>query len=334
MTPSRLTPLLFAAALASFTVVLPARSALLYDLTPLDPPPGYTDFTPNAINTPGQVVGTAMDADTSTAMAVVWRQGSPTALGTLGGWRSNGTAVNDAGLVVGESSTALGENEVHAFVWDGNTMQDLGVDGRDSGATGINSAATIVGYERDRLGNAHAMLWEQGVGHRLDRFDLGFSSAVAVNNSGQVVVVAYASGAGGSPDSYISDGGALTWLGVFQGTALNASANVIGYRSTPLPEVEAILWQEGQARTLADSQHWLLPVGINARGQVVGSTLTPSGAEHAALWEDGLETDLNDAVTPGSGWELWRASAINDAGQIVGFGTLNGTQQAFMLTPD
>jgi probable HAF family extracellular repeat protein len=333
MTAFRVAPLLLAAALASFTAVMPARSAQMYELTPLDPPPGYTDFYPNAINTAGQVVGTAIDPDTFAGVAVVWRHENAAALGTLGGWRSTGTAVNDAGLVVGESSTAA-EQEVHAFVWDGDSMQDLGLDGRDSGATGINSAGTIVGYERDRLGNAHAMLWEHGVGHRLDRFDVGFSSAVGVNDLGQVVVVAYASGTGGSPASYLSEGGALTWLGAFQGTALNASASVIGYRSTPLPDIEAIIWDAGQTRPLADPQHPLLPLGVNAKRQVVGSTLTSTGTEHAIVLEDGIELDLNDAVTPGSGWELWRATAINDSGQIVGFGSLNGEQQAFMLTPE
>jgi hypothetical protein len=45
--------------------------------------------------------------------------------------------------------------------------------------------------------------------------------------------------------------------------------------------------------------------------------------------------DLNDLVPPDSGWELWGAIAINDAGQIVGSGMRNGVehQRAFLLTP-
>jgi hypothetical protein len=35
----------------------------------------------------------------------------------------------------------------------------------------------------------------------------------------------------------------------------------------------------------------------------------------------------------GSGWVLYEAHAINDAGEIVGSGTINGQEHAFLLTP-
>jgi probable HAF family extracellular repeat protein len=68
---------------------------------------------------------------------------------------------------------------------------------------------------------------------------------------------------------------------------------------------------------------------INNAGQVVGRYATPSGAVHAALWQNGVMTDLNDLLPPGSGWTLTEATAINDQGQIVGYGS-HGT---FLLTP-
>jgi hypothetical protein len=36
-------------------------------------------------------------------------------------------------------------------------------------------------------------------------------------------------------------------------------------------------------------------------------------------------------IPAGSGWILVRATDINDAGQITGFGFLNGNRRAFML---
>jgi probable HAF family extracellular repeat protein len=43
--------------------------------------------------------------------------------------------------------------------------------------------------------------------------------------------------------------------------------------------------------------------------------------------------DLNNLIASGSGWVLTSAEAINDKGQIVGWGTLNGTSRAFLLDP-
>jgi probable HAF family extracellular repeat protein len=46
-------------------------------------------------------------------------------------------------------------------------------------------------------------------------------------------------------------------------------------------------------------------------------------------------TDLNDFLPPNSGWTLYEATAINDAGQLVGYGTVNGRGfRAFLLTLD
>ena len=44
-------------------------------------------------------------------------------------------------------------------------------------------------------------------------------------------------------------------------------------------------------------------------------------------------SDLNDLLAFGSGWELEAARAINEPGQIVGLGTINGETHAFILTP-
>jgi probable HAF family extracellular repeat protein len=44
-------------------------------------------------------------------------------------------------------------------------------------------------------------------------------------------------------------------------------------------------------------------------------------------------TDLNSLIPAGSGWVLDGATAVNDAGQIAGYGTINGAAHAFLLTP-
>jgi len=67
---------------------------------------------------------------------------------------------------------------------------------------------------------------------------------------------------------------------------------------------------------------------------VVGNgNCTGSGA-HAFVWNarSGMR-DLNALIPAHSGWVLQGAVAINVFGQIVGVGTVNGKQHAFLLTP-
>src|SRR5262249_5026952 len=57
---------------------------------------------------------------------------------------------------------------------------------------------------------------------------------------------------------------------------------------------------------------------------------------HAFLYADGVLTDLNSVIPPGSGLTLFSASAINNAGQIVGlaYGAGGGIiPPALLLTP-
>jgi hypothetical protein len=52
------------------------------------------------------------------------------------------------------------------------------------------------------------------------------------------------------------------------------------------------------------------------------------------VWDNGELVDLNERIAPDSGWQLSRATAINDRGQIVGCGVFQGQQAGFVLTPD
>ena len=55
---------------------------------------------------------------------------------------------------------------------------------------------------------------------------------------------------------------------------------------------------------------------------------------HAFLYSNGTMTDLNNLISPSFGWTLESATAINDNGQIVGYGLgPSGQTDAFLLTP-
>jgi probable HAF family extracellular repeat protein len=86
-------------------------------------------------------------------------------------------------------------------------------------------------------------------------------------------------------------------------------------------------------------------LGVNNHDQVVGRAAldgrkeTGDGTSHAtdhAFFYDpnlGVMLDLNTLIPPDSGWLLNEAININDAGQIIGFGTYNGERHGFFLEP-
>jgi probable HAF family extracellular repeat protein len=82
--------------------------------------------------------------------------------------------------------------------------------------------------------------------------------------------------------------------------------------------------------TLGGNSSWVR--GINNRQQVVGFSDTVDSS-HAFLYADGRMFDLNSLLPANSGWSLVSAQAINDIGQIVGYGNVNGKTRAFLMSP-
>ena len=74
---------------------------------------------------------------------------------------------------------------------------------------------------------------------------------------------------------------------------------------------------------------------INNNGQVVGfaTTATGSADRRAFLYSGGNLLDLNNLLPSGSSWNLTDARDINDLGQIVGMGKINGQVHAYLMTP-
>jgi probable HAF family extracellular repeat protein len=140
----------------------------------LPPLPGDTVSAATALNDRGQVVGISGICDRavgrfSAIHDVLWQNGQPTDLGSLGGvaWNTP-MAIDERGEVVGfanSSAAAGGHFAVHAFLWtrkDG--IQDLGTLPGDatSQALGINDRGEIVGTSCDADFNCRAVIWRDG----------------------------------------------------------------------------------------------------------------------------------------------------------------------------
>ncbi len=171
----------------------------------LPPLPGDTVGFALGINDKGQDVGSSGScADTPLVPqpigphAVLWDNGSPINLGSLGGQLiSTGAAVNNRGEVVGASDLP-GDRALHSFLWTRETgMRDLGTLPGDinslPGATGgINNRQQVVGWSCKKTGKCRAYLWENNVMTDLNSLipahsPLHLVIAFAINDNGVIV---------------------------------------------------------------------------------------------------------------------------------------------------
>ena len=252
-------------------------------------------------------------------------------LGTLGGSRSFARAVNDNGMVVGES--ALPGNTVgHAFAWtQAGGMVDLGALGGSSFARAVNDNGRVAGYSYTSGDTYHAFAWTQA-GGMVDLGTLGGtnSSPLAVNNNGMVVGESYT--LGNTVHAFVwTQAGGMVDLGTLGGTfsrawAVNDNGVVVGQSHLPGDIAShAFMWTQAGGMfdlgTLGGS--FSESRGVNNNGMVVGySSLPgdPSLTAHAFAW-----TQAGGMVDLGTlGGSASTPSAVNDNGMVVGGSATQG----------
>ena len=117
----------------------------------------YTSSDAAAISALGQIAGTTRARD-GAVRPVVWRGRKIVALDG-GGPFGTVVGISDRGQVIGSRVPVHG-SVVHAFVWQTQTLTDLGtLGGAESDAAAINEANQIVGVSQTRSGARHAVLW-------------------------------------------------------------------------------------------------------------------------------------------------------------------------------
>ncbi len=136
--------------------------------------------------------------------------------------------------------------------------------------------------------------------------------------------------------AFFWENGTMTTLGDSRSAkSINEAGQVVGAQlQTDGMNERAILWDDNTVSdlgTLGGSRS--AANDINEAGKVVGYAYTSGETSHAFVWSQGQMSDLNSLLPANSGWTLTSANAINNNGQIVGYGVFNRQSRAFLLTP-
>ncbi|MGD9632074.1 MAG: hypothetical protein AB7G28_23365 [Pirellulales bacterium] len=331
---------------ASCVLLTSHALAVNYQVTDLGPvPDGYTSDSAEDVNNLEEVAGYVTGGG-PVSRAFRWDAvGEFDVVGTLGGINSFAHAINDFGVIVGRSNTGVGAQTRPFRQEPGGMIESLGTFGGNFGtAWDINNSGIITGVANN-ASVGRAFIWQEGSGLTdIGNFTpTGASAGLGINSSGKVV------GFGTTSDerlhAFFWDGSTFNDLSTIgTGTesmaqAVNDSNVVVGFGT--LEEFGstygAFRWTEGGGIAQLGQlfTYDTRALDINNAGDIVGwSWIDAVGNSRAVLWEDGgAIVNLNERIIPGSGWLLTSANAINEIGQIVGVGQLDGEPRAFLLTP-
>ncbi|WP_324982989.1 hypothetical protein [Nostoc sp.] len=317
----------------SFTASKSALAVSLYSVTDLGRLTGETFSFATDINDLGEV------AINSSGRSFFYSNGSLKKISPLPGDNQLAvTSINNLGQVVGNSVGSNNFTGNNPFLYSNGITQPLPI--RDAIPYAINDRTQIVGGATG-LG---PFLYSDGIAT-----SIGTPGTVAygLNNLGQVVGIL------NSNTAFLYQNGQTTNLGTLPGDGysvandINDSGQVVGGSGlTGVDDSHAFLYSSNTGLQdlgkLRPTDLFSFGGGINNLGQAVGFSGTnpnffaPDGnGLRAFLYSDNTLYDLNDLIAPGSdaGFTLTAASAINNKGQIVGRGAVNGELRAFLLTP-
>jgi probable HAF family extracellular repeat protein len=304
-----------------------------FTITELAPPLGNTAIEPTRINDRGDIIGFTWNDVDNPSHPFLYRNGVVQEL-LPSVQAANPTDINNAGLItcfvftplqgygalLSPDGTVVNLNQLlQGFVYP-FAINDLG----DIIYNDLNGPAVY---------NVNS-----GAFRRLQ--DPRVVNLIDINNRGQVLGY-FISGDYSSSTGAFFDGPSVTYFRFPRytytlPTALNNRGQVIGVAYDEIPGsflLTPFIYEEHHFKHLGflPGDDSAAPTGINDSGDLVGW----SAGENlrAFLYSNHKLYDLKALVSANAGWTLEIAFSINNQGQIVGVGTLDGAQRGFLLTP-
>ena len=292
-----------------------------------------------AIAENGDVAGWGLDS-AWVSHALRWTSGQVTNLSSAS---SSASGISSNGVVAGSVSGRRGSQ---ATTWSPATTLKPPRGASGAQAADVNNSGLAVGWSANSIGDTVAVRWD---GTRATILASGagapsISLAFAVNDAGTIIgrgdfgtapFRRALSWSGTSMTTLKSLGG-----GVDSATAISQSGLITGAGLSPVDsKFHAVVWSGSTVTDLglfgsAPTQGY----GVNSCGTVVGEAVTNVGLDitEAVIWQGGGQAVALEALLPPAhGWDLHIARAVNDAGQIVGYGFRSGQSglRAFLMTP-
>jgi probable HAF family extracellular repeat protein len=304
---------------------------------------GGNDSVALSINDYGEVVGFSKTAN-GEIHAFRYFHDALFDLNTLGGKESFAYIITNSGILLGDSKTA--EGTLRPFMGAPNSpLLNVGDDPHLFGsARGANNVGQVVGFKV--VTDEHGQFQKRAYLYTTNRtIDLGTfggkqSDAVAINDAGEVVGHFYTQYHDGPKLAVLYHAGKVLEIGTLgggssNGVAINRTGDVVGYAQLAGGEQRAFVFSHGKIKnlgTLAGGTQ-SFAYGIDDHGRIVGASDAKDSPLRAIIYTDGVMQDLNKLIPADSGWALTEAKAINESGQIVGYGFFEGERRAFLLTP-
>ncbi len=317
-------------------VVVPANCLLAqsnYQVAPLRGLGGSVQAMVEGTSPAGTVgASVQLDGGLYSGAPTLWQGTTVTALAIPAGYQGVATGINSSGIIIGAVHVGAAPDP-QAVLWHNGQIQMLDTLGMVAGVPyGINSSGTVAGYVYGGTQSvqSQAVLWNGGQATALT----GFSIALGVNDSGQVLV-------DGEQGEGVWSNNSFTAIQSLDG-ALNAQdinnvGHVVGGMNiTSGTATEyGFIWKDGTTTALPalPQDTFSFAVAINDNDLIVGNGYNASSGTHALLWDGDQVFDLNDLIPANSGWTLYEATDIGNDGTIVGDGSFNGQISAFELTP-
>jgi len=233
-------------------------------------PPGFYNSEAVGVNSTGEVVGAVYDRSFTKHQAFRFRNEK---LSLLEGEQSVAHWINDSGEIAGEAIIA-GKATTGPVLWTEKATTSLG--GCCGGAaTGMNNHGQVVGDLYDKAGSYAAFLSDSAHAMMTIGPPNRYSSAIAINESGHVVIQAFS-------QAYLYADGKLAQLDLSrqypsQPRAISDCDVVVGSFGPFADANHAFIWEKSNGfrdlnSLIPSDSSWKLEVAtsINNRGEIVG----------------------------------------------------------------